>query len=345
MKDTAMLTPQELRELFTQTAVKRNLTPEIVEKDFWVCWVLQALFESRLSERIVFKGGTSLSKVYGYIERFSEDIDLILNWSGNTVGDPLEMRSKRKQGMFNEELLQWSNRAIREEIFPVVQGFCAGICTPVLEETGTGDPIITIGYPPAVRKAGYLRPEIRLEIGALAAWEPYRNAVAVPYAAEEFPHLFRDASARVKVTTDERTFWEKATILHAEAGRPSGNKFRPRYARHYYDLVMLARHADLKRRALANLALLERVVAFKKRFYAGSSWTAYDAAKPGTFRLLPPDYFMDALARDYSAMAEMIYGERPAMETILAELRALQDEINALESLSPDTRKHPHEQP
>ena len=93
---------------------------------------------------------------------------------------------------------------------------------------------------------------------------------------------------------------------------------------------MLARHADLKRRAFANLPLLQRVVDFKKRFYGGSAWTAYDAAKPGSFRLLPPGYSMDALAHDYEAMAEMIYGERPDLQTILAELRSLQDEINAL---------------
>lgn len=330
MRDIAKLSPAKLRELFTQTVAKRGLTPEIVEKDFWVCWVLKNLFESELAESVVFKGGTSLSKVYGYIERFSEDIDLILNWSDNTAGDPMEPRSKTKQGAFNEKLLEWSNRTIRETVYPVVESFCAGVCTPALEETSSGCPIIAIRYPQAVQRGNYLRPEIRLEIGALAAWEPFRGADVVPYAAEAFPQLFHDARAQVKVTTDERTFWEKATILHAEAGRPQGNTFRPRYARHYYDLVMLARHADLKRRAFANLPLLQRVVDFKKRFYGGSAWTAYDAAKPGSFRLLPPDYSMDALAHDYEAMAEMIYGERPDLQTILAELRALQDEINAL---------------
>lgn len=330
MNNLIKLKASELSALFSQTAVRMGVTRQIVEKDFWVCWLLKKLFESELSDDVIFKGGTSLSKVYGVIERFSEDIDLILNWEGNSAGDPMAERSKRGQETFNTALLEWGNATIRDRIFPVVAEICGEVCQPSLEVAKTGDYIIAVTYPHVERQDEYLRPEIRLEIGALAAWEPYRTAEIRPYAAECYPGLFTDSAACVKVTTAERTFWEKATILHVEAGRPESNSFRQRYARHYYDMVMLARRAELKASALADLPLLERVVEFKRRFYGGSKWMGYDKAKPGSFRLLPPAHFLKALEDDYHAMKDMIYGEYPDLSTILAELATLEGEINSL---------------
>ncbi len=308
------------------------MTEQIVEKDFWVCWVLKNLFESPLKEKLIFKGGTSLSKVYGIIERFSEDIDLILNWAHNPVGEPMEKRSKNKTREFNEQLLAWSNQCIEDEIYPTVTQFCSGLCNTTLQHTKNGDAIILILYPQAFPSDQYLRPEIKLEIGALAAWDPHRTATIAPYAAEQYPHLFRQKYTTVEVTTAERTFWEKATILHAEAGRPKENHFRERYARHYYDLVMLARNKQLKEKALQSSTLLKKVVEFKQRFYSGSAWCAYPDAKPGTFRLLPPPHFISNLAKDYEEMRNMIYGEYPDLKTILNELAQLENEINKITS-------------
>ena len=330
MNKIAQLPVTQRMELFRQTAAQRGMTEQIVEKDFWVCWVLKQLFESPLKNRIIFKGGTSLSKVYGLIERFSEDIDLILNWTGNPLGNPMEEMSRNKRRKFNEELLAWGNKCIQDEIYPVVQSFCEGICTAVLEMGKTGDAIISIRYPQSFRTDSYLRPEIRLEIGALAAWDPHQSATIKPYAAEQYPRLFLEPEITVQVTSAVRTFWEKATILHAEAGRPESSSFRPRYSRHYYDMVMLARDPAVKSAAFADLSLLSRVVEFKQRFYAGSAWLAYEQAMPGSFRLLPPDYFKEALRIDYTNMRNMIYGEYPSFEQILAELEELLAEINVL---------------
>ncbi len=328
MNRIATLPSENRMALFRQTAEKMSVTEQIVEKDFWVCWTLKQLFESPLQNKLIFKGGTSLSKVYGVIERFSEDIDLILNWEGNPVGEPMEKRSKVKTKAFNEQLLAWSNTCIEEEIYPTITQFCKGICETTLKHADNGDTIVLIHYPQAFPTDSYLRPEIKLEIGALAAWDPHQSAVVTPYAAEHFPHLFIDKEARIQVTTAERTFWEKATILHAEAGRPESNRYRERYARHYYDMVMLARNEQIKAQALTNPALLEKVVEFKQRFYSGSAWCAYPDAKPGTFRLLPPPHFLSDLRKDYQEMKNMIYGEYPSLETILAELIKLQEEIN-----------------
>lgn len=328
MNRIATLPSENRMALFRQTAEKMSVTEQIVEKDFWVCWTLKQLFESPLQNKLIFKGGTSLSKVYGVIERFSEDIDLILNWEGNPVGEPMEKRSKTKTKAFNEQLLAWSNTCIEEEIYPTITQFCKGICETTLKHADNGDAIVLIHYPQAFPMDSYLRPEIKLEIGALAAWDPHQSAVVTPYAAEHFPHVFIHKEARIQVTTAERTFWEKATILHAEAGRPESNRYRERYARHYYDMVMLARNEQIKAQALTNPALLEKVVEFKQRFYSGSAWCAYPDAKPGTFRLLPPPHFLSDLRKDYQEMKNMIYGEYPSLETILAELIKLQEEIN-----------------
>lgn len=330
MNKIAQLPQQQRMELFRQTAAQRGMTEQIVEKDFWVCWVLKQLFESPLKNRIIFKGGTSLSKVYGLIERFSEDIDLILNWTGNPLGNPMEEMSRNKRRKFNEELLAWGNKCIQDKIYPVVQSFCEGICTAVLEMGDTGDAIISIRYPQSFQTDSYLRPEIRLEIGALAAWDPHQTSIIKSYAAEQYPRLFAEAEVSVQVTSAARTFWEKATILHAEAGRPATGSFRPRYSRHYYDMVMLARDPAVKAQAFADLPLLARVVEFKQLFYSGSKWLAYEEAKPGTFRLLPPAHFIDALRSDYVQMRSMIYGEYPPFEQILAELKELLAAINGL---------------
>lgn len=330
MNKIAQLPETQRMELFRQTAAQRGMTEQIVEKDFWVCWVLKQLFESSLKDRIIFKGGTSLSKVYGLIERFSEDIDLILNWTGNPLGDPMARMSRNKRRKFNEDLLAWGNKCIQDEIFPVVQAFCGDLCTAVLEMGKTGDAIIAIQYPQAFAADLYLRPEIRLEIGALAAWDPHQTSIIKSYAAEQYPRIFTEPEVSVQVTSAARTFWEKATILHTEAGRPESGSFRPRYSRHYYDMVMLARDPAVKAQAFADLPLLARVVEFKQLFYSGSNWLAYDLAKPGTFRLLPPEHFIDALREDYAQMRNMIYGEYPPFEQIIAELDALLNEINAL---------------
>lgn len=331
MHNIVKLGTKQLQELFTGTAGKLHLTPQIVEKDFWVCWVLKQLFTSQLAELLIFKGGTSLSKVYGKIERFSEDIDLILNWRGNPVGDPLGQRaSKKERQRFNEQLLQWGNSVIADKIYPIVCDFCKGVCQADLAHQGSGDAIITIQYPHLYSTDSYLRPEIRLEIGALAAWDPHTTQTITAYAAQCYPGLFTSPDISVEVTTLERTFWEKATILHTEAGRPEGNAFRPRYSRHYYDLVMLARDSSLKKHAFSSLDLLRKVVDFKSRFYGGSAWLAYDKAKPGTFRLMPPQYRIQDLQKDYAAMRDMIYGEYPSFETLLQEISALEEEINVL---------------
>lgn len=324
MDRVARLTARERSELFSETATQKGTTPAVVEKDFWVTWVLYRLFQKPgLAQLLMFKGGTSLSKVYHLIERFSEDIDLVLDWRVLGGEDPLAERSKTKQVQLNTALNEQAQQYIGGELLRLVEVALDGVCGCRVD---ADDPyVIDINYPAAFPD-DYLRPEVRLEIGPLASWLPYEERRISCYAAEAFPKVFEQRECTVKVIKAERTFWEKATILHHEVHRPEGNPQPRRYSRHYYDLAKMA-ESPVKAQALADPGLLASVVEFKQRFYP-RGWARYDLAKPGTLALVPEGYVLASVRSDYRAMENMIFGEVPNLEEILAVLQALQEEIN-----------------
>lgn len=327
MESVARLSSVERGELFTETAARKGMTPAIVEKDFWVCWTLGRLFaHPDLSRLLMFKGGTSLSKVFNLIERFSEDIDLILDWRV-VVGedDPLAQRSVTKQKTLNDTIDAKAVNYIGGELLEMISQALDPICHCKLDTDDSH--ALNVQYPAAFSDV-YLRPEVRLEIGPLAAWLPCDHYRVRPYAAEAFPQIFKQADCAVQAIRAERTFWEKATILHHEANRPEDSQQPLRYSRHYYDLAMMTA-SPVKDKALADLALLADVVAFKKRFYP-RGWAQYDQAKPGTFKLIPPGHVLTAVAKDYAQMRNMIYGHYPDFDEIVAMLQHLEGEINAL---------------
>ena len=166
-----------------------------------------------------------------------------------------------------------------------------------------------------------------LEIGALAAWTPTQEEEITPFAAEQYPQIFQQPSTSLRTVSAERTFWEKVTILHKEAFRTNG-MIPPRYSRHYYDLWCMAQ-SPVKDAAFQDLDLLWQVVAFKDRFYPAGS-AHYELAKPGTMRLIPSEDCLPALRADYEHMKNMIFGEKPEFEAILAEIAALELEIHSL---------------
>ncbi len=328
MDNVVFLPPKERSQLIRETAEQMRLNPSAVEKDFWVVWVLDKLFRSELlANKIIFKGGTSLSKVFGLIKRFSEDIDLILDWNEVLKEDPNIERSKNKQDKFNKSVSPLSREYIATVFLPEVIKLLDGVCSAKVEE-GAPD-VINIQYPSSFESI-YLRPEIRLEIGPLALWIPNARYEISSYVAEVFPDVSKQSICSVNAIKAERTFWEKATILHAEAFRPEHKSLLARYSRHYYDLAMMARDEATKSAALSDLELLHSVVAFKTKFYP-ASWANYDLAKPGTFKLLPPNHKFKRLADDYKQMQVMFYGEVPAFDDLMEKLQRLEDEINTLE--------------
>ena len=324
MDKVARLSAAQRRELFSEAAARQGMTPAVVEKDFWVTWVLDRLFATpALARLLMFKGGTSLSKAYGLIERFSEDIDLILDWRVLGGDDPLAERSRTQQNRLNEEIDQQALAYIAGPLLAQIGAALVDVCQCGV---GADDPhVIDVRYPAAFADT-YLRPEVRLEIGPLAAWLPHEVRSVTCYAAQAFPQLFGRREFSVRVIRAERTFWEKVTILHHEAYRPEGNPQASRYSRHYYDLARMAQ-SPVKDAALADMGLLADVVAFKQRFYP-RNWARYDLAVPGSLRLVPQGAVLAALEADYQAMAGMIFGRIPSFADIVAQLHALENDIN-----------------
>lgn len=304
---------------------RKTLLPEVIEKDFWVCWVLARLFGApEMARKILFKGGTSLSKVFGLIERFSEDVDLVLDWNEVTNEDPTAERSVTKQDIFNRVLMAQAYAYLRDTFLPEVQALVAGVCDAMIEDNPE---VVMIRYPSGF-SSNYLRPEIRLEVGPLASWVPNAEYEIRPYAAEVLPEAFVHPTCRVRAIKAERTFWEKITTLHHEAHRPVDNPQPMGYSRHYYDVCRMAA-TRVKGDAFADLELLRAVAAFKDKFYH-RGWARYDLAKPGTMKLVPPEHVLKVVAKDYEGMRLMIFGERPDFRVIAEQLRALEAEINAL---------------
>lgn len=331
MNVVAKLSRIELEELFTLTASKIKVPESMIEKDFWVCWTLNYLFhECRLAPHLAFKGGTSLSKCYGLIERFSEDIDLILDWRilGYTNGEPWTQQSKTKQDKLNKEVDGKTAVFLREVFLPEVQeDFSRLLKAPFSLYVNEDEPqTVNFAYPKIFEESAILN-VVRMEIGALAAWTPIREAEVTSYAAECYPKVFNKPSTHILTVAAERTFWEKVTILHKEACRTNG-KFPVRYSRHYYDLYCMDK-SPVKQNAYNDLALLERVVAFKDRFYPTGA-ARYDIAHPGTMKLMPPNDCIPILRDDYGHMRNMIFGKIPSFEEILDCIKRLENEINKL---------------
>lgn len=332
MLQIAKLPDDERRELFRNTAAKMGLNDAIIEKDFWVCLTLDYLFHrSPWKQAVTFKGGTSLSKAYHLISRFSEDIDLILDWRilGYGISEPWAQRSKTKQDIFNKE----ANR--RAEIF-LAETFCPKLREDLSGELGINARIyideddkqtVIFAYPNIFSNTSVLQ-VIRLEIGALAAWTPANVVEIMPYAAEQYPRLFEHKMVAVLTAAAERTFWEKATILHHEANRPEHLEMPPRYSRHYYDLYRMSA-APVKESAFSNLELLQKITEFKMKFYP-RGWARYQEAVPKTLKLVPPQYRMPALAADYASMRDMLYGDIPSFDTIMDSMKKLENEIHDL---------------
>ena len=334
MRNIAVIEQKEREALFRNTAAKMGISEAVVEKDFWVCYMLDYLFHRcKWKDSLAFKGGTSLSKAYDLIRRFSEDIDLILDWRllGYGLDEPWKQRSNTKQDAFNKEANERAEAFLRDELLPAIKkDLTEELILPVKCEI---DPLdrqtVRFTYPNSFSDTAILQ-EIRLEIGALAAWTPAAEQTITPYAAEYYGRVFEQPSTQILTVLPERTFWEKVTILHREAFRGESSILPSRYSRHYYDLYCMAK-TPVKERALADNDLLARVVAFKDKFYR-CPWARYDLARRGTMRLMPPEYNISKFRDDYEHMQNMIFGEKPKFDTILSEIQKLENEINHIDS-------------
>lgn len=333
MKLTFLQLPAEEQRLYIeQAATRRNVSPVIMEKDFWVCWLLGILFESEFAANLVFKGGTSLSKVFGVIERFSEDIDLSLSPEFLKLPNAGASRNQANKWMKNAEVT--CGDAVRNQIGRAMEAAVAGVLGKrerawfeYITDPGTNSPVLLFHYPTSQPSGfDYLKRSVKLEFGSLTDQQPVGRHKVRPWLAEVLPTAFPDWQCEVVALEVERTFWEKATILHTEFHRPVAKPTPDRFSRHYADTASLAKNPAASK-AIDLHDLRERVVNWKRLFF-GSAWANYDEAKPGTFRLVPPPERLPALRRDYQSMRDMYLSEPASFDNILTTLAELEKRIN-----------------
>ena len=270
------LLPDGRRLYIEQAAIRRDVSPVVLEKDFWVCWLLAILFDSEFADSLVFKGGTSLSKVFGVIERFSEDIDLSLSPSFLKLPEAGTSRNQANKWMAKAEAA--CGDAVRTRIEPVMEAAVTSVLGKnerawfeFLTDAHTNSPVLLFHYPSS-QPAGfeYLKRSVKLEFGSLTDQQPVGRHSVRPWVADVLPDAFPDWRCEVVALEIERTFWEKATILHTEYHRPAKKPTPDRFSRHYADTAALAVH-PIASQAIAQHELREQVVQWKGQFF-GNSW-------------------------------------------------------------------------
>lgn len=350
--DSFLTLPADERKLVFKETAKRYDVPNavVIEKDFWVCWTLKQIFGlPELGQHLTFKGGTSLSKAYQIIDRFSEDIDLTIGRTAPylaDISDPMAADISGKERQRRIDTLKLT-----------AQKFVAEIAKPTLEQHftgifGTADnwrilldsedkdaQTIQLYYPSVLGDGGwntsswdnaewgedgYIRPAVKLEFGARGEVEPSEERKIMPYAAEVFPQSFESPSCGVHVLSAERTFWEKVTILHA---LHHGKKMRDRMSRHYYDTYILAQKG-IAAKAMPDVALLEQVVRNKSLMFSDNK-ASYDTAVIGSLRLMPKEEMLPELRRDYIAMEQMFLKQSPPdFDVMMQGIADLEKRIN-----------------
>ena len=336
-----------------EAAARRDVTPIIIEKDFWVCWTLRRLGEApALAGHLTFKGGTSLSKAYGIIERFSEDIDLTIGRDAPLIVDTLPPMEDGISGKERDRRTKALKTAAQSYVESIA---LPELATAIERALGTKDgwevvldpddrdtQTILFRYPKLLNygrgfgagrfgvgafgegEDGYIKPRIKLEFGARGETEPSEARTITPYLAAEFPDELPDASVSVSTLSVERTFWEKVTILHA---LHHGTKLLPEMSRHYYDTMMLAAKG-IDDAAKQKPDLLAKVVLNKSLMFADNK-ASYGTATLGALRLAPNDELRARLADDYAAMSEMFMMPPPSFDDLMAAISGLEAKLNA----------------
>lgn len=327
--------------LFTTTAQRLGTTPQNVEKDFWVCWTLDALFNGLPSKpRLLFKGGTSLSKGFGLIRRFSEDIDVTvfrddLGQSASIEG--LQALSGKKRLAAVEAI----KAACEAHINGPLLANLSEIVALAADRNGIAktdfhvapDPedsqALNLRYPTATPTDAYIAKAVKIESGAKSALDPNSTRTIRPYLEDDVPDIDLGVG-NVTIVDAERTFWDKIVILHGlrrwfdNRGELRGNG--QRVSRHYYDLHQLLSSATGKK-ALADRALGIDCVAHARMFFNRAPFDLASAATP-TFKLCPEGSMHDDLRRDYRAMTTMIFGEAPPFDAIIEAIASLEVALN-----------------
>ncbi|MCD4776146.1 MAG: nucleotidyl transferase AbiEii/AbiGii toxin family protein [Candidatus Aegiribacteria sp.] len=336
------LPPERRRLICEQADVRLNLPASSLEKDYWVCWILRELFSiPKWCESITFKGGTSLSKCWGLINRFSEDIDIVIdrNFLGFGGEKSPENASSRKQTSKRlKELREASQTKIHNSLAPILKTRIRASLPysdewdlfPASEKEDRDRQTILFKYPSAMNDTRtYVRRVVKIEMGARSDNEPVEEKEVHPYVFNVFPDIIGPSQFSVKALAPERTFWEKAMLLHEETYRPADKIRRDiRMARHYYDLWCLITKGVAKR-AVDREDIFIRT-AIHREVYFKRSWMDYSTLTRGKLRVIPPPGQEAEWRQDYKVMSrEMFFGEVPEFDEVLRVVTEFQDKFNA----------------
>ncbi|VAW74898.1 hypothetical protein MNBD_GAMMA14-2432 [hydrothermal vent metagenome] len=326
------LPDEDRKEILQTAAAQLGQQATVLEKDVWVCWTLQTLFSLPDAHPMAFKGGTSLSKVYGIIERFSEDVDITLDYRAfNDTFDPFaEDASKNAVKKFGDRLKGYVLQYANDVVVPYVKAQLQVL--PNTENYGVevsdDGERIWIQYPSAIEGSDtYLKSSILVELGGRNVIDPNERHIISPDISKLVTGLDLP-SGEIVVLSPERTFWEKATLIHVECHRKQIKAHANRLSRHWYDLRMLARHASGKT-ALNNRGLFEDVVRHKQVFF-NTSYANYDTCLTTDLHLIPGDQLIKALRTDYEKMlsAGMMYGDPLPFDRIISDIQEIEQAIN-----------------
>ncbi len=341
MNDFIKQSASEQLLYYEQASASLNLPAVAIEKDFWVCWTLRELFSlPGWKDHLTFKGGTSLSKVWKLIERFSEDIDLVvgrsyLGFDGDADPELSHTQSQEKKRL--KRLKKFCREKVLADLLPNLKALaekvipdCNTDCLRFVDEDNDSD-TIEFHYPSVFPKdsLGAMLPYVKIEMGPRGDNWPAGLYSIQPYLAQILP---RDSSFKsdinVRVLEAERTFWEKAMLLHEETFRPDGKKRKPRMARHYYDLYCMIQ-AGVAKRAMEDVKLFERVRKHRQ-FYFNVSWVDYSTMSPGKIRLVPSDSDLADWKNDYAAMRRVFFfGTVPAFDELIQVVTDFQTHLNS----------------
>ncbi|MBS0289757.1 MAG: nucleotidyl transferase AbiEii/AbiGii toxin family protein [Proteobacteria bacterium] len=324
------LSPNDQNEILQTSFQALNKFPQVLEKDIWICWTLEKLFSMPNAHPMAFKGGTSLSKVSNLIERFSEDVDITIDYKSFNTDDPFDpSTSNTKRKKISDQLKLFLKDYVTNEIAPYLKSCIENeFAQPIQIEVSDDGEKLHVHYPSVCElRMPYIKSYVFIEFGARNVTEPNTVHTVQPDIAPHVKEL-NLSCAQVNVLNPERTFWEKATLIHVECNRGKFKENAQRLSRHWYDLAML-HQSQFGHTAIQNKALLTAVVNHKKAFFNESN-ANYDHCLQGKFNLIPTDEQLTQLQLDYERMtnSNMFYGKLKPFNEIILTTKSLLETVN-----------------
>lgn len=318
-----------LSDIAAKVTQERSISQPIVEKDFWVVTILDWIFnKSKYKDWFVFKGGTNLSKTYKLINRFSEDIDLILNWTKLDLEDKQMTKSFSSSELKNfvKKYSVKQEQLLEKEFVKDLKKYLSkmiGKEANVVGERKRANYVIWFFYP-SKNKSTALTDGVMIEISFLASLSLNQSAYISSFIYEQYPTIFSSKKINVVSISWIRTFWEKVCILHAKS---FAAMIKDKYSRHYYDVYCIYSSKECKEEIWKHLDVLLKAADFKAKFYY-SPQSHYENIKKGMITLIPKSEVIKTLEKDYDKMQEMLFGNIPSFKKILDSLMKLEKEIN-----------------